>query len=534
MVRITLWFLATMAAVSLINARPMTGDDSEGTEVRHLKHLFTDIRKRLELPDIMWAPENIKVLPEGVKELPEGIKELLERVAVLPEDIRGLPERITECLYYLKGQPEDLDNLPDHVKQILEDIEELPEGDMKLLEGSEENSGTITVFPESIRSLLRDIKDLSEIEKRLLEDIGDLPRGVRMLLEDTERLPHLIGLRTLLDGAQLEFRAMARSVLKYIAAHHSGSKNERTDHERNYPDVYLKFPFPENDIPSLVSSWANANFGLDMIPTSNVNHGLVKLGRDSGIDQLFDVIDAFFDVLNSRHLLNNFMVIVMQVMREERSSQAQLVPGRVQPEEFPVFLHWFWLVYIGGGNAQQLRYFLHNLLTFTVIPHILGEVLASGKHIMALDLVERINELPGFKKFVAACQTNAPNYFEFIAMYATEQQLHGLETLMSDRRIVKYANIPLLYHCFETDNAESPWAPAEGRFRPQLPADVEWSDADNSQCQPLREKYTRGFKFTFPHPIPHQTTPLMRAFSIIDEDTSDIFVPTVPVEPIDL
>ncbi|KAJ1973743.1 hypothetical protein H4R35_003959 [Dimargaris xerosporica] len=179
-----------------------------------------------------------------------------------------------------------------------------------------------------------------------------------------------------------------------------------------------------------------------------LKHSLFSLGHNFGVERTVDVIAAFFEVLRSDGLLKAFQAKAEQAQKEyddsqnvEPPSQSSMAPGRVLALKYRAYVYQLWLEVVGGNDAGQLRYYLRNLLVFQMIPGIIGQVLESATHgntvdhtkyADALTLAEQIHQIPRFTEIAKAYRKNAPNYFEFIMIYATERKLEGFDGYHED------------------------------------------------------------------------------------------------------
>ncbi|KAJ1974712.1 hypothetical protein H4R35_003487 [Dimargaris xerosporica] len=133
-------------------------------------------------------------------------------------------------------------------------------------------------------------------------------------------------------------------------------------------------------------------------------------------------------MLTKPDLLANFQAIGDSVSQgsQDVASTSQppllLAVDPVQPQYFYASMHRFWFEAIGGGDVNQLRYDLSNMLVYDVILHIISQALESGKPREALNLAEQLGRIGGAKRFVKDYDVNAPNYFEFIMLYATDHE----------------------------------------------------------------------------------------------------------------
>ncbi|KAJ1979421.1 hypothetical protein H4R35_001528 [Dimargaris xerosporica] len=246
--------------------------------------------------------------------------------------------------------------------------------------------------------------------------------------------PELVGLHTLLDGAQIEYRAMVSYFHQYLTTLARNNGNDQKHWESQYPDLFLKYSFRELDWQSLVDLQVVAKIqSVDASP-GQVKHSLANLGRTSGTKYIVETVVELANMLFSPDLLEKFPATVDSVSQVQQTDQdmeladqSPAATGQAPPMDHRAFMHWFWLNVIGGGNADQLRYYLCNMLTFSIIPRIVGQVLESDKPGKALELAEQLGQIGGIKRFVKDYDVDAPNYFEFIMLYATQRELKGLE-----------------------------------------------------------------------------------------------------------
>ncbi|KAJ1976864.1 hypothetical protein H4R34_003816 [Dimargaris verticillata] len=239
----------------------------------------------------------------------------------------------------------------------------------------------------------------------------------------TENIPlALVGLRTLLEGTQAELRIFTHNIHRFL-----GYNTSFQDTFRNrYPDFYQPSEFRKEDLPAFVKPWINIQLMSQEIPLMKIKHSIFNVALMSETKYIFDVIMALFDVLNSPDLLTNFQTIAEQMLPEQQGSQdvnsanqAVMVAIPVQPQNFHAYSTWFWLKVIGGGNTKQLRYFLNNMLLFTTIPRLIGQLLEYERSNRALKIAQQISETDDFTRAASAFPENMPNYFEFIVIYVT-------------------------------------------------------------------------------------------------------------------
>ncbi|KAJ1973163.1 hypothetical protein H4R35_004260, partial [Dimargaris xerosporica] len=249
----------------------------------------------------------------------------------------------------------------------------------------------------------------------------------------------LVGLHTLLDGVQVPLRQMAYSSQLYLWDKRLGNSKLPDYFESTYPQLFGKYPFPDVTTLDFALPWINVQLTEVTVSPDRLKHSLFNLGRNLGVERTVGVIAAFFEVLRSDGLLNAFQVKVEQVQKEyddsqnvEPPNQSSMTPDQVLALKYRAYVYRFWLEVIGNNNVNQLRYYLRNLLVFQVIPGIIGQVLESATHgntvdhtkyTDALTLAKQIHQIPCFAKIAKTYRQNAPNYFEFILIYATERKL---------------------------------------------------------------------------------------------------------------
>ncbi|KAJ1972641.1 hypothetical protein H4R34_005342, partial [Dimargaris verticillata] len=334
--------------------------------------------------------------------------------------------------------------------------------------------------------------------------------------------PTLVGLHTLLDGAHFEFRGMALSFLLYLRSKEMETNNAQLHFELTFPHLFQKYTFQELATPEFAKPWINVEFCVDDISPDTVKHSFAKLGLTSDVKHLADVIQGLFTMLNSPDLLDNFQTIVKQMSPKQQRNQGvtstattPATPDSAQHQRFRAFMHQFWFEVIGGGEVEQLRYYLFDMLTFDVIPSIIGQMLESGRSAEALMLARHISQMPDFTKVVKAYTHNAPNLFEFIVFYAAQRLLKGFEHLLPLAQSDGNVDVQFMYNCFEGYEPDSLWEVLADIFPLSPPPDGDlWQDENDSQCKPLLSKYMRSYFF--------DGTPYLFAYFHADEDTSDL------------
>ncbi|KAJ1971309.1 hypothetical protein H4R34_005784, partial [Dimargaris verticillata] len=261
------------------------------------------------------------------------------------------------------------------------------------------------------------------------------------------------GLKTFLDGTQVELRGMFRHFCQYLNADTTGRLKAKLEH----PDWFEKFTFQKDD-PQPMGPCIGMEFKTIRGPPNLFTGFLFNIGQEFDIDYIVNVIKALFVELNCGDLLVNFQTIAEETWHKQQnnqdvvsSNQAMMATKPALDKKASASTLNFWLKVIGGGKVEQLRYYLTNMLVFDTIPLIIGQVLESTDKYKAVDLAQRISELPDFKTFVAnhfkltpnhlesvdvhpAIAPNhpdyvsmdpvmAPNYFEFIIYYVLSREI---------------------------------------------------------------------------------------------------------------
>ncbi|KAJ1976467.1 hypothetical protein H4R35_002684 [Dimargaris xerosporica] len=269
--------------------------------------------------------------------------------------------------------------------------------------------------------------------------------------------------------------------------------------EREFPDLFQKYSFRGLVLPDFVQPWL---LGFEaVLYQDRTDHSLHSLGRRLNIAKLLRVIEALFSVVTSDDLLDNIRAMTEQAMQEQQGTLAtntiSSMPEAIEPvqlQHFKPFVYWFWLKVIGGGNIDQLRYYLGNLLALRTIPYIFAEMLQSGKNDDALKLAQSVSQLPGFIQAVSAYPANAPNYFEFIVMYAIGWQVAGYVDLAHAAQRAGNVNVERLYLCAMQDLPDYPWNKLVETFPLELPADPDtWQYENDLQCMLFLSSLDRNF-----------------------------------------
>ncbi|KAJ1975246.1 hypothetical protein H4R35_003228 [Dimargaris xerosporica] len=226
-------------------------------------------------------------------------------------------------------------------------------------------------------------------------------------------------------------------------------------------------------------------------------HSLLNLDQGTTIERTVDVIAAFFDVLGTKDLLNIFQAITQQVQKEYDDSQNEALPNQpsmaadqVLSLKYRVFFYQFWLTIISDNDVDRLRYFLHSLLVFYVIPGIISQVLQLGKYDDALKLAKEIHEIPGITEIFKGFKNHAPDYFEFIMIQAIEGELDGFDDFRVKTQKMGKLKINLLYRCFRGHMVGSSWHGMNTVFKLRPSKDVSaWQQRYLPLCEQLYAKH---------------------------------------------
>ncbi|KAJ1979815.1 hypothetical protein H4R34_002687, partial [Dimargaris verticillata] len=236
-------------------------------------------------------------------------------------------------------------------------------------------------------------------------------------------LSDFVGLHTLLDSAQLDFRKTTIMFLLYLTADLGNIDRGKILFELTYPDLFLKYPLQNKGLPDFAKPWVATQYVNPIIRTKDlkrslVNFGIVNAGQKPDISRIVGVVKALFEVLDSDNLLDNFLAITKEASDDFEDSQTlaaanpqSITDGQLLSKNFRAFVYQFWVEVIGSNNKEQLRYYLRSMLAFVVVPPMIGHVLESGKsadpakpneYEDTLKLIRQIHEIPGFKAVVKA------------------------------------------------------------------------------------------------------------------------------------
>ncbi|KAJ1979415.1 hypothetical protein H4R35_001522 [Dimargaris xerosporica] len=233
-------------------------------------------------------------------------------------------------------------------------------------------------------------------------------------------------------------------------------------------------------------------------------------------------------MLNSLNLPKYLQTLVDPTWQEQQGSQngqdmtstkqTPAATDKAPPTDPRAFMNWYWLNIIGGGDVDQLRYYLRDMLAFNVIPGIISQALTSGEHHdKALEIALQISRIPVIERFAKNCRVNALNYFEFIMLYATKNELDGLDTLLPDAQQKGDVNFQFLYNCIRATESTLDLSAWETHFELQPFTDNDsMSVEDRARCTALSSQYNRGFA------ISKDTVNL---YYLDGEDISDLYMP---------
>ncbi|KAJ1971672.1 hypothetical protein H4R34_005663, partial [Dimargaris verticillata] len=341
--------------------------------------------------------------------------------------------------------------------------------------------------------------------------------------------PDRVGLYTLMESAQLDFRTMLVGFVTYLKQVADGNESERESMELDYPDRFNKYSFHRVAMPNFVKPWATARMDQKMVSPAGLKHSLVSLGRNPDIAYIVKAIKALVWMLSSTELLKHFKTIVGYTSTGTESRKAVMTSGKALSKEFRAFVDQFWLKVIGNNNEEQLRYFLRNLLVFHVIPGIIGQALESGKSVKpdepgryddALELAKQIHEIPDVAEIIEEYSTNTPNYFEFIMIYAAERELDVSTDYLLKAQKAGKVDGKHLYDCFVSPEHNSSWHDFRSTFGGQsLKSAGARKQGPKPTCKSLVLKYQRTISFI--------EEPEAFAFFPFGEDTFNLFEPDV-------
>ncbi|KAJ1982928.1 hypothetical protein H4R35_000054 [Dimargaris xerosporica] len=343
-------------------------------------------------------------------------------------------------------------------------------------------------------------------------------------LSSTQVSPNLVALYILVEGAQIELRRMTRSMLMHLSCITIGVKDKPTPVETQYPDLFQEYSFREQDIPPLVDEWIYTTFKTHQVSPARVKHSLSNLGREADVDSIIAMVEALFAMLNSKDLLDAFKATIKLILPGQQgnqamnsTNQASAVMDPAQSQDFRPFMLWFWSEFVSGGTAKQLSYFLSNLLAFDVIPRIIGQALEARQERKALVLAHNISQSKVFTEAIEVFSPIAPNYLEFIVMYATERRLEGFPVFLADNvQAFMGPDFQRIFNCFAYPEPEFPWITLEATFGLKRPSNVKsWQEEFLTQCTPLMVKYKRSLFI--------KQGPVVFVETISEEETSDLF-----------
>ncbi|KAJ1983980.1 hypothetical protein H4R34_000940 [Dimargaris verticillata] len=465
MARITLWFLATMAAVNLVHATPVPMNNGNTAGVDPPLDALPSSVQQVDTPPVASAADSTYPSQSGSTNQKSHQPAQSERAVNIAKFLNGLRTRL--------GLP-------------------------------------------SMEKLYPQVDQLNEKE------------------------PHAqVGLRTLLDCAQIEFRATFTTVLSYYLSRDGVKNSSPQEYVDTYPNLFQKFTLAGSDIPTDSLQKIKANIQYKYVLARSTSHSLANLALNSDVTFILKVIVALFEALESPQLLENFRAIAEQMWPELQDDQGvnsnDLAPTAADPAQsdnfhaiakqllsklqgnqgassnshvptamdpsrsypFYVFMYRIWLEIIGGNDVNQLRYYLSHMLAFRVIPHIIGQMIEHGQHAKALELAGKAARTAGVKWVAEQFDSNAPNYFEFIVQYA------AIPYTPNNFDLIYYAylgnegkekiDVQFLYDCKESKQGHS-WPIVEDAFKVQHPREYEkWSSKNSSLCKARLAKYMYGF-----------------------------------------
>ncbi|KAJ1984409.1 hypothetical protein H4R34_000672 [Dimargaris verticillata] len=365
--------------------------------------------------------------------------------------------------------------------------------------------------------------DLDGVFNSLRQNLG-LPD-----MKDVTGSPTKVGLRTLLDGAQVEYRAMFALVLRHFESQDNDITAASKSLDTYYPDIYQNGLSQERKPPQFeYPPMFNIRYPF-VIDTKDISPSLADLGRMSQPEYIVGVIKALFAMLkNKDDLLKEFEAMVQSEQDELQDSQDVISTDQTEEaaalaltKKHRAFMNRFWLEVIGGGEKERLSYYLSNMLAFDVITRILGQVLESGKqnngnYDKALEIARQISQFSGFTERFGPKSVNAPNHFEFIMLYATAQKLENRDKLLRDAQELGNVDVSFLYNCFKHLSNFSPVDGWKDIFGINVPSDIGSSSKKNeAQCIRLEKKYNRSLKSFINDRV--------KLYYIDGEDISDLY-----------
>ncbi|KAJ1979459.1 hypothetical protein H4R35_001503, partial [Dimargaris xerosporica] len=322
-------------------------------------------------------------------------------------------------------------------------------------------------------------------------------------LPNVKGSPTLVGLHTLIDGAVIEYRALTLKVSNYLKPSATNSLFGQNTYEEMYPDLFQKYKFRELDQEALVMLPAES--GCERLYPNGISHSLANLGLTFKTKYLVTVVEMLFDILSELDLLENFQSMVNSASQgqqagqnKETASQTSIEAAGTIVKSSRALMSQFWLKVINGNDSKMLRYYLCNMLAFDVIPRMIGQVLVSDtRGDKALKLAKQLRQIDGIKQVVKDYDVNAPNYFEFIMLFATRRGLKKYPALAAKAKRQGKVNAQLWYDCYESIYSPNPLHAWQSIFKLQpFTGTSSWSSEDHARCNALPHKYMRSLDFS--------------------------------------
>ncbi|KAJ1980066.1 hypothetical protein H4R34_002587 [Dimargaris verticillata] len=210
---------------------------------------------------------------------------------------------------------------------------------------------------------------------------NDLRQNLSLLgVNDVTGSPTKVGLRTLLVGAQLEYRVMVVMFMRYIRKQPATGNRDFDSFASYFPDLFQNNFIQGQELPSFHFPSIANDIAHGAIPPKSVHHSLANLGLAPETNDIVGVIKALFAMLkNEDNLLKEFDAMVrsergeLQVDQDVVSTdQTEKAAALASTKKFHAFLDQYWLNGIGGGKEERLSYYLSNMLALSVIPRIIG------------------------------------------------------------------------------------------------------------------------------------------------------------------
>ncbi|KAJ1971511.1 hypothetical protein H4R34_005721, partial [Dimargaris verticillata] len=270
------------------------------------------------------------------------------------------------------------------------------------------SGGTALQSAQQLTPLERKEKNIKALTK--LRSFLGLPT------DETESV-NLIALRTLLDGAQFEFRDM---IYKFNTWIRSDSKGRETK-EREYPDLFKGYTPPPTSALVYDNPWFKEPYSTGYIKLSDIKHGLFKIVGRYKTPSIIEIVKLLLQTSTGEYLWRDFLFIgdiPLDEMNLVSNFWSLFHQGLAQPKHYRSMHHQFWFEVICDSRPKELQYYLTNMLVFDVIPLLISRKLYDNVD-GALELASGISQLEEFTGYVGAYydedyRDNAPNYHEFM------------------------------------------------------------------------------------------------------------------------